>query len=73
MHGRGVFEGVAGAYPRALYRSMGFSEGDFEKPLIGIVNSWSEVDPGHFHLRQLKRRVQPVLRHKLPNLFPGLD
>jgi dihydroxy-acid dehydratase len=44
---------MAGAYPRALYRAMGFSDDDFEKPLIGIVNSWSEVDPGHFHLREL--------------------
>jgi len=53
MKGHGVFEGVAGAYPRALYRSMGFDDDDFEKPLIGIVNSWSQVDPGHFHLRTL--------------------
>jgi dihydroxy-acid dehydratase len=62
MRGRGVFEGVAGAYPRALYRSMGFSEGDFEKPLIGIVNSWSEVDPGHFHLRELAGWVKEGVR-----------
>jgi dihydroxy-acid dehydratase len=62
MQGRGVFEGVAGAYPRALYRSMGFTEGDFQKPLIGIVNSWSEVDPGHFHLRELAAWVKEGVR-----------
>jgi len=50
---RGVFEGVAGAHPRSLYRAMGFGDADFEKPLIGIANSWSEVNPGHYHLRQL--------------------
>jgi dihydroxy-acid dehydratase len=58
MQGKGVFEGVAGAYPRALYRSMGFGDADFNKPLIGIVNSWSEVDPGHFHLRELAAWVK---------------
>ncbi len=62
MKGRGVFEGVAGAYPRALYRSMGFDDDDFEKPLIGIVNSWSEVDPGHIHLRTLAEWVKEGVR-----------
>ena len=62
MKGEGVFEGVAGAYPRALYRSMGFGDDDFEKPLIGIVNSWSEVDPGHFHLRTLAEWVKEGVR-----------
>ncbi len=62
MKGRGVFEGVAGAYPRALYRAMGFNDADFEKPLIGIVNSWSEVDPGHFHLRELAEWVKAGVR-----------
>lgn len=62
MKGRGVFAGVAGAYPRALYRAMGFDDADFEKPLIGIVNSWSEVDPGHFHLRELAEWVKTGVR-----------
>ncbi len=62
MKGHGVFEGVAGAYPRALYRSMGFDDDDFEKPLIGIVNSWSQVDPGHFHLRTLAEWVKEGVR-----------
>ncbi|MCU0508268.1 MAG: dihydroxy-acid dehydratase [Anaerolineae bacterium] len=62
MQGKGVFQGVAGAYPRALYRSMGFRDDDFEKPLIGIVNSWSEVDPGHFHLRELAAWVKEGVR-----------
>lgn len=62
LEGLGIFAGVAGAYPRALYRAMGFSDDDFEKPLIGIVNSWSEVDPGHFHLRELAGWVKAGVR-----------
>jgi dihydroxy-acid dehydratase len=48
-----LFDGIHGAYPRALYRSMGYTHKDFTKPLIGIMNSWSEAVPGHFHLRTL--------------------
>ncbi len=62
MSGRGLFEGTSGAYPRALYRAMGFGDTDFQKPLIGIVNSWSEVNPGHYHLRQLAEWVKEGVR-----------
>jgi dihydroxy-acid dehydratase len=37
---------------------MGYHDADFRRPLIGIVNSWSEVNPGHFHLRQLAEWVK---------------
>lgn len=53
-----MFEGIPGAYPRALYRAMGFGDDDFNKPLIGIANSWSETNPGHIHLRQLAAWVK---------------
>ena len=58
----GIFEGPHGAYPRALYRAMGYQDADFNRPLIGIVNSWSEVNPGHFHLRQLAEWVKQGVR-----------
>jgi dihydroxy-acid dehydratase len=45
-----------------LYRAVGFTDVDFEKPLIGIVNSWSEVCPGHLHLRQLAEWVKEGVR-----------
>jgi dihydroxy-acid dehydratase len=41
---------------------MGVQDADFSKPLIGIVNSWSEVNPGHFHLRQLADWVKQGVR-----------
>ena len=62
MRARGVFEGTVGAYPRALYRAMGFGDADFARPLIGIANSWSEVNPGHYHLRQLADWVKEGVR-----------
>lgn len=62
MANRGIFSGLHGAYPRALYRAMGYKDADFSKPLIGIVNSWSEVNPGHFHLRRLAEWVKQGVR-----------
>jgi dihydroxy-acid dehydratase len=41
---------------------MGSTDADFNKPLIGVVNSWSEVNPGHFHLRQLADWVKEGVR-----------
>ncbi len=49
---------ISGAYPRALFRAMGYDDRDFEKPLIGIVNSWTEATPGHAHLRELAEHVK---------------
>jgi dihydroxy-acid dehydratase len=60
--GRGIFEGLHGAYPRALFRAMGFQDNDFRKPLIGIVNSWDELNPGHFHLRTMAEWVKEGVR-----------
>ena len=57
-----LFEGVSGAYPRALYRAVGFNDEDFHKPLIGLANSWSEVVPGHLHLRRLADWVKESVR-----------
>ncbi len=62
MKQKSVFEGITGGYPRALYRSMGFQDQDFRKPLIGIANSWNELHPGHFHLRALADWVKEGVR-----------
>lgn len=37
---------------------MGFSDTDLEKPIIGIANTWSEVCPGSYNLRQLAEHVK---------------
>ncbi|TFG47062.1 MAG: dihydroxy-acid dehydratase [Dehalococcoidia bacterium] len=38
---------------RALLRSLGLSSSDFKKPFIGIVNSFTDIVPGHQHLRHI--------------------
>lgn len=58
LRSKKMLEGVSGAYPRALFRAMGYDDNDFKKPLIGIVNSWTEATPGHAHLRELAEHVK---------------
>lgn len=53
-----MLEGLSGAYPRSLYKAVGYVDKDFRKPLIGVVNSWTEANPGHSHLRQLSEQVK---------------
>ena len=42
----------------ALLKTMGYTDKDIEKPLIGIINTWSETNPGHFHFRMLSEAVK---------------
>ena len=50
-HGRNQ----AGA--RALWRATGMGDGDFEKPIIAVVNSFTQFVPGHVHLKDLGQLV----------------
>ncbi len=52
-----VTQGRAAAGARSLWRATGLSTGDFNKPLVAIVNSFSEFVPGHVHLREAARLV----------------
>lgn len=42
----------------ALLKSMGYTDKDIEKPIIGIINTWAETNPGHVHFRQLSEAVK---------------
>ncbi|MDX8409392.1 MAG: dihydroxy-acid dehydratase [Mariprofundales bacterium] len=50
-HGRNM----AGA--RALWRATGTKDGDFDKPIIAIANSFTQFVPGHVHLKDLGQMV----------------
>jgi dihydroxy-acid dehydratase len=50
---------MAGA--RALWRANGMTEADFEKPIIAIVNSFTQFVPGHVHLHDIGQRVKKVI------------
>ena len=45
--------GIERAAHRALLYSTGLDREDLGKPMIAVVNSFTEMVPGHFHLREL--------------------
>ena len=32
---------------RGLVKSMGYTDADLDKPIVGIINTWGETNPGH--------------------------
>ena len=55
---RETLDGPDGTYARSLYRASGFTDSDLRKPLVAVVNSWTEANPGHYHLRELAWHVK---------------
>ena len=58
LRSKAVVSGPNHAGHRAHLRSLGLQDDDFEKPFIGIANSWNEMHPGHVHLRALAEEVK---------------
>ena len=50
--------GVARAPHRSLLRSLGCTDRELDQPFIGVVNSFSEVIPGHIHLNSIAAAVK---------------
>ena len=47
---------------RAMLRASGLADGDFKKPLIGVANTWIEIGPCNYHLRELAKHVKDGIR-----------
>src|SRR5271169_2467754 len=55
-------EGAHRAPARAMLRASGMKDDDFTKPLIGIANTWTEIGPCNYHLRELAEHVRAGIR-----------
>jgi dihydroxy-acid dehydratase len=62
MKSNAVKKGIERAPHRSLLYALGCSPQDLEKPLIGIVNSFTEVVPGHIHLHEISAAVKEGVR-----------
>lgn len=56
--GKKLFEGIEGARRRAIYKANGYTDEDLRRPHIGVVNTWNEAVPGHFHLGKIAESVK---------------
>jgi len=57
-----VKKGFQRAPHRGLLRACGLSDADFDKPFIGIANSFCEIVPGHIHLNKVAQIVKKAIR-----------
>ena len=59
---KAILERPEWSFIQSLYKSMGYTDQDLDQPLIGIANSWNQVVPGHYNLRQVSEYVQQGIR-----------
>ncbi len=59
---------------RALFRALGLTDEELERPIIGIANAYNEIIPGHIHLRQIAEAVKAGIRMAggTPVEFPAI-
>ena len=54
--------GARRAPARAMLRACGLKDDDFTKPLVGVANTWIEIGPCNYHLRELAEHVKDGIR-----------
>jgi dihydroxy-acid dehydratase len=59
---RVITQGAHRAPARAMLKAIGFTDEDLAKPIIGIANTWTEIGPCNYHLRELAERVKAGVR-----------
>jgi dihydroxy-acid dehydratase len=66
-----ITNGIERTPNRAMLRAVGFGDGDFEKPIIGIANAYSNITPCNASLNDLAIRAAEVLRDQqtMPQVF----
>jgi dihydroxy-acid dehydratase len=57
-----VYDGPDRVGQRSLLRAAGYGDKEIGRPLIAVVNSWSEINPGHVHLRDLAEEAKRGIR-----------
>lgn len=57
-----LVDGASRAGARAMLRACGLRDEDFKKPLIGVANTWIEIGPCNYHLRELAQHVKNGIR-----------
>ena len=58
-----IKKGIERAPHRSLLRAVGVKPEEMQRPFIGVVNSFTEIVPGHIHLRELAQAVKEGVRH----------
>ena len=62
LRSRALVDGAHRAGARAMLRACGLQDSDFEKPLVGVANTWIEIGPCNYHLCELAADVKAGIR-----------
>ena len=62
LRSQALIGGANRAGARAMLRASGLKDDDFTKPLIGVANTWIEIGPCNYHLRELGEHVKAGIR-----------
>ena len=62
MRSDAMKKGVEKAPHRSLFKSMGFTDEEIARPMVGIANSANEIVPGHIHLDRIAEAVKAGVR-----------
>ena len=62
MRSDAMKKGPERAPHRSLFKAMGYTDEELERPLVGVANSANEIIPGHIHLHQVTRAVKEGIR-----------
>ena len=57
-----LVDGANRSPARAMLRACGLGDDDFKKPLVGVANTWIEIGPCNYHLRELAKHVKEGIR-----------
>lgn len=57
MNSDKLTQGISRAPARAMLQATGRSHADLEKPLVAVINTWSDITPCNMHLRDLETQV----------------
>jgi len=55
-------KGITRLPHRSIFKSLGFTDLEINRPIIGVVNSFNELIPGHIHLRSVTEAVKAGIR-----------
>ena len=62
LNSAALTQGPSRAGARAMLKAVGFTDEDLKRPLIGVANTWIEIGPCNYHLRELASSVKQGIR-----------
>ncbi|ULQ59661.1 dihydroxy-acid dehydratase [Brucepastera parasyntrophica] len=74
MKSEKIKKGMERAPHRSLFRAMGYTDEELGRPIIGVVNAYNEIIPGHIHLNEITEAVKAGIRMAggTPMEFPSI-